>query len=264
VLALTVLAAAAWACGRRWRVPAQWLCSLGTARPSGQAALLVLAVAVVGGYLVSSWSGAVWSATAPRYLLPLYTLTPLAARALFPADATRLRLIWGVIVALLLMGANLLVSGSAPPLQRLQPIATRLLALGVRSVDGDYWIVYRLAWISNERLVPVVVTPTRRLGLNRYPPYLMLASRASPGAWVLPAGSHTERVLRACLRRHRREYRRFDFDGLVIYAPLAAPQICVVVPQGWPAASTQAANQIPPRPAGAHRRLRLLLAARVE
>jgi 4-amino-4-deoxy-L-arabinose transferase-like glycosyltransferase len=63
-----------------------WMNVPGTRR-TGEIAVLTLGVLMIVNFLFSSWSTSSWSETDPRYLLPLYTLTPLALRALFPRAA---------------------------------------------------------------------------------------------------------------------------------------------------------------------------------
>lgn len=198
--------------------------------PRGDAALLLLGLTTIGSYLGSTWSSSSWSATDPRYLLPLYTLMPMVARSLVGTAASpRWLARTGTAMLIWLCGA-LLVTSVGQREGDLGPLAGRLAADGTRVVYGNYWDVYRLAFASDERLLPVVVTPDRELGLNRYRPYLRRAATARPGAWVVGRGSPLDSALHTCFITHRIRYLRFAYGqdaSLTVYTRLAAPWICL-------------------------------------
>jgi len=99
------------------------------------------------------------------------------------------------------------------------PLARTLVAHGDEAVYGDYWVVWRLAFESGERLIPVVT-----LGLTvdhnprgaRYAPYLARAAHARRWAYILPdryAGAFVAR-----LRRDHIAYRRWRWgDSSLFY-----------------------------------------------
>jgi 4-amino-4-deoxy-L-arabinose transferase-like glycosyltransferase len=115
-------------------------------------------------------------------------------------------------VAVLVLAATLLVTGIG--LQRiyavselepsgyrvgnvgdLGPAIAELDRLGVDRVHGDYWVAYRLAFETEER---IIATPS--WGIDRYPPYTD-AVRASPrSAWVVDAGAQRDALLAALAR----------------------------------------------------------------
>lgn len=198
--------------------------------PAGEAALLLLGLTAIGSYLGSTWSSSSWSATDPRYLLPLYTLVPLLARALVRTGSSPPRhACIGIALLIWLCGA-LLVTSAGQREADLGPLAGRLVADGIRAVYGNYWDVYRLAFASDERLLPVVVTPDRELGLNRYVPYIRRAATARPGAWVVGRGSPLDGALHTCLVHHRMHYLRFAYvqdAALSVYTRLTTPWICL-------------------------------------
>lgn len=178
----------------------RWCASFTGSRPSGEGALLVLALTLVCAYLLSSWSSSRWSATEPRYLLPLYTLVPLVVRAIFPARASRQRLLLGWTIGMAVtVGGLVAIGSSAPTVADAGPLAASLRAEGAGAVFGDYWLVYTVAFASHERLLPVVVQPDLSLGLNRYAPYLSRGLNDPHPIWVAPAGSALEGALRRCL-----------------------------------------------------------------
>jgi hypothetical protein len=196
----------------------------------GGASLLVVALVATGSYLCSSWSSSSWSATDPRYLLPLYTLTPLLLRGLLPRTSPRWgRWAGGIAIALALTW-GISVNLSAPPVVSLSSLAGLLEQQGTQVVYGNYWDVYRLAFVSDERLVPVVATPGMGLGLNRYPAYLQRAARATVGAWIVLPHSRAEWALRTCLQRRHLAYQHvvyLDGDRLAVYDRLSSPALCL-------------------------------------
>ena len=115
---------------------------------AGTVSLLTLALTVFTAYLCSSWSSSSWSATDPRYLLPLYTLAPLVLQGLGPVPTSRLVCRLGGCVVVLALAGGLVVNLSAPPVASLGGLANRLDALGTQVVYGNYWDVYRLAFVS--------------------------------------------------------------------------------------------------------------------
>ena len=213
-----------------WRPLSFRVRSTGVTCPVGGASLLMLALVTAGSYLCSSWSSSSWSATDPRYLLPLYTLTPLLLRGLLPRICPRWgRWAGGIAIALALtwgMSVNL----SAPPVASLSSLAGQLERQGTQVVYGNYWDVYRLAYVSDERLVPVVATPGMGMGLNRYPAYLQRAARATSGAWIVLPNSRAEWALRTCLQRRHLAYQHvvyLDGDRLAVYGRLSSPALCL-------------------------------------
>ena len=83
----------------------------------------------------------------------------------------------------------------------------------IDAVYGDYWVAYRIAFESQER---IIATPS--WGIDRYEPYTARV-RASPRvAWVVEAGSQRDALLR----------RLGELD--VRAAELAAGEFAVVIP----------------------------------
>jgi hypothetical protein len=163
-----------------------------TAR-QGTAALLLLALCYAAAFALSKQQDVF---TAPRYLFPLYSVTPLlvasaaralrrvstattvlrspAPRALLPVAALLAILIWS------LAGTAALTPRATAARDHGRWIAGRdeaLLALlrahQVQTViSNDYWEGLRLTYASGETIITVMVTPEGHLGFNRYQPYV--------------------------------------------------------------------------------------------
>lgn len=84
------------------------------------------------------------------------------------------------------------------------PLVSKLLSRGDQAVYADYWIAWRLAFASDERLIPVV-TLGEHVDHNprgaRYPPYLARAAHVQRWAYIVP-----DRYLPALEARLRREH----------------------------------------------------------
>ncbi len=233
LLALGVLILAAVLVIARWSTIVRWLRSLLSPVPAGEGALLMLAFSLCAGYLLSNWSSSQWSASDPRYLLPLYTLLPLALRGAIPRpeSAGRLRRAAGAALLCLLVGMGIAANAvAAPTVDNVRPLAAVLETQGIRAVYGDYWLVYRLAYVSDERLIPVVLAPDLTLGLNRYSPYLAQARASRHAAWVVSAGSVMERDLEACLGNYHASTRPTRYGSYVIIDAIHATSCGMLAP----------------------------------
>lgn len=129
------------------------------------------------------------------------------------------------MVAIMAVALALNVYGSAhyEAPSRVTPLAAALVARGDGAVYCLYWLAWRLAFESGERLIPVV---TDGLAVdphdngNRYPPYLARARTVRRWAYVLPYDVGAPQ-LEALLRRDNVPYSRWRwgndsvFDGPV-------------------------------------------------
>ncbi|MGH2516877.1 MAG: hypothetical protein ACRDHP_14590, partial [Ktedonobacterales bacterium] len=163
------------------------------ARRHGELALLVLGACYAGAFALSSQQDIF---ATPRYLLPLFTATPLVVaqfeRALdglriqFATRAPAAVPIWlaPLLVALLCIW-NLAGNIALTPLQTAArdhgiwvtgTDATLLRTLvGDRVhtvISNDYWEGMRLTFESGETIITVMMTPQGHPGFNRYQPYV--------------------------------------------------------------------------------------------
>ena len=210
LLALAALALASTAARliRRWRALFGWNAdkqSASAMRLQGQLALLVLGACYLAGFLFTR-DPAVYAA--PRYLLPLYTLTPLVigeawlwlrrsrvARRLARTPRARLSvaalglavlLAWnvaGVVGVTPAMTAGI-EHGQRVPGQNAALLST-LTARHVHTViTSSYWIGYTLCYESGEAVIPVMSGPDGRMGYNRYPSYVARGLRDPAPAYI--------------------------------------------------------------------------------
>ncbi len=218
--------------------------------PPADAPLAALLLTVFALYLGSRYKALSWTTRDPRYLLPIYTCVPyLLACALgesigdrrwsierrrircgqrwprMPHVGNRLSPITyrlsTLVVALAVNVYGAAHFGELPSstFADVAPLARTLVARGDEAVYGDYWVVWRLAFASGERLIPVVT-----LGLTvdhnprgaRYPAYLARAAHARRWAYILP--DRDVPMFLARLRRQHRPYRRWRWgDSSTFY-----------------------------------------------
>ena len=192
--------------------------TLASPRPAPDAALLVLTVVNVLAFLSSSWGAEQWSSTQPRYLLPLYGVTPLLIRGALPA-VPRWRH-WLAVSALLLglCAINLYVDSTAFPRPDLQPLAALLESHRIAVIYGDYWTVYPVMYVSNERIIGIAVRDDLgNLHNNRYSPYLRLAAASRHLAWVVQIGSTLQTSLLQCFATLHSTYGVLTWEDQRIY-----------------------------------------------
>jgi len=163
-----------------------------TAR-QGTAALQLLALCYAAAFALSKQQDVF---TAPRYLFPLYSVTPLlvasaaralrrmstaitvlrlpAPRALLPVAPLLAILIWSLAgTAALTPRATAARDHGRWITGRDDALLALLHAHQVQTViSNDYWEGLRLTYASGETIITVMVTPEGHLGFNRYQPYV--------------------------------------------------------------------------------------------
>jgi hypothetical protein len=74
----------------------------------------------------------------------------------------------------------------------LGPAIAALDRAGVTEVYADYWVAYRLAFETEER---IVASPS--WGIDRYPPYTARVEAAARPAWVVTVGPQLDALVAA-------------------------------------------------------------------
>ena len=172
-----------------------------------RALLVLLLLAVPAVFVLSRFRELV---TEPRYLLPLYSTIPLFAVSLVCQRGTARRtggaLVFAAVLGLNMYGiAGLNASlnlpdtavGSTP--QNREVLASFLLDRGLDRVYTDYWIAYPLAFETQERVLPSVISG----GFNRYIPYAYYVSVSENPGFVFISGSKEELSFSRSWRRGR-------------------------------------------------------------
>jgi len=198
-------------------------------RPHGErdGVLALFVVCSLLFYILSHYATIHASTISSRYLLPLYTATPLVFDLLLPRRPKRA----AIVTASTVLGILLLISSSltfaATPRTSITPLVQRLEADGVRAFySNDYWLVYRISFESHERIIGVGVQNSLHIGLIRVSDYVRAARRVSARqiAWIFyrlrPDG---ERNFRRILRRYHISTRRFTWKSWTVYDNLSRP-----------------------------------------
>ncbi len=180
-------------------------------------------------FFVLSRFGAGWSSTSlPRYLLPLYTVTPLVVDMLIPRASGRRATGVALLSVGLLCLAGLSLTMDLPGNERAQrPIDGLVRVLhedGVRAAYTNYWIAYRLSFESQGRIAGLPVNGLR-LARVRIPGDLATAAHLPTNhlAWIVYRDSPDERAFRRLLRRRHINAHRVAWEGLVVYDHLSRP-----------------------------------------
>lgn len=123
-----------------------------------------------------------------RYLVPMFGLAALSAAAGLQVVATRTRLGAAVLLMMCLGG---FAAGQARWYGRLvaddsdRQIVACLEAQGVSAGIADYWIAYRMTFLSDER---IIVVPDER-GFDRYARYRAIVAAAPEVARIVRVSS---------------------------------------------------------------------------
>jgi hypothetical protein len=141
-------------------------------------------------------SGSYFDAQSYRYLMPLHAALP-AVYAVGIDSLLRASRAAGVILLIAVVG--MFTYQQADWYRRLQPdvesttILDCLRGAGVRAAYADYWLSYKLTFLSGEQ---VIVSPVN--GVDRYPPYtsFVRAHAAAPTIQKLPADAACDAVLK--------------------------------------------------------------------
>jgi hypothetical protein len=134
-------------------------------------------------------SGAFIDAQSYRYLMPLHAALPVVYAVGIEAVSRASRLAG---VALLAALAAVFVWQQADWYRRLQPdreahaLIDCLDAAGARAAYADYWLSYKLTFLTGER---IIVSPVN--GVDRYPPYTTFADAQTEAPTIerLPGGA---------------------------------------------------------------------------
>jgi len=199
-------------------------------------ALALFAISCLLFFVLSRFGAGGSSTSLPRYLLPLYTVTPLIIDMLVPRVSGRRATGIALLSVGLLCVAGLALTMNSPGNERAQrPIAGLVRVLqedGVRAAYTTYWVAYRVSFESYGRIAGLPVNGPR-LARVRIPGDLTAAARlpANRLAWIVYRDSPGERAFRRRLRRTHTRAHRVVWEGLVVYDQLSRPLRAVGPPQ---------------------------------
>ncbi len=199
-------------------------------RMMGHDGLLALfGVCCVLLFLLTRFGATPWATHLPRYLIPLYTITPLVLDCLIPRVPRRLDIVVAALATGILVTVGAATTLSAGPRIGIVGLTDLLETRQIDVAYANYWLADRLSFLSHEHVLGIAVADNLDLGQVRTPTYLDIAANtpARNLAWVFDSGSSAEKQFRLYLQRHNVHPRRAVIDREVVYyaftTPLRAP-----------------------------------------
>jgi 4-amino-4-deoxy-L-arabinose transferase-like glycosyltransferase len=198
--------------------------------------LALFATACLLVFLVSGFGAKDWATSMPRYLLPLYTITPLVLDCLRARRPGHLKAGATVLALGVLIIGNVAMTLAFRPERALYGPIERLVTLlevrQVRVVYANYWLAYRITFETHERVLGVPITADLRLDRVRIPGYPVVATHtpASRAAWILSAHRPADdRAFRFLLQHEQIRMRRTVWaeTEMVIYDHASRPPCAV-------------------------------------
>jgi hypothetical protein len=199
--------------------------------------LSIFAMCCVLFFIGSSFGAAPAATIMPRYLVPLYTATPIIVHGLaglWTEMRHRARFALGVCALIVVFIASIsaptlppasptAVAGAAPSPPPIDGLIRSLEAHKVRVVYTSYWLAYRITYESGEQVLGIPVKAALQLGQVRIPQDLEVAAHLSGNelAWVFDAGGGDEQAFRHVLRRRHVQAARLRWTTLAIYTSLS-------------------------------------------
>jgi hypothetical protein len=158
-----------------------------------------------------------------RYLLPLYTLTPLVVHRALPRRLPPAALVVGCWLAAILP-LTLATPQTVTPPGPVEGLIRLLEARGVRVVYGNYWTAYQVEFESHERIVGIPVNDLQLARVRALGDLDVAARTPTNGlAWIFAAGGRGERRFHLRLKQLHIDARRVRWAGLAIYDHASRP-----------------------------------------
>jgi hypothetical protein len=200
------------------------------ARPSSAAmhrdSVLALFMATCLLFFLFSGFGAMsWAVSLPRYLIPMYTLTPLVLDCFIPRHPKLLDRWLATLAVGVLIIASVATTLTTQPRAGIAGLTQALEARHVRIAYTGYWLANRIAFETHERVLGVAVTDALALGQERVPAYVRVAARTPSAkvAWIFVAGSAGEQRFRRLMQRQGVHATRLTWDDQAVYVQLSRP-----------------------------------------
>lgn len=135
-----------------------------------------------------------------------------------------LRLVGLLFIAAVFLAGTISIFFELPTVQTAdqgqQKLSHDLLRINVTHFYTDFWSCNRLAFLSKEQLICVVVDNNMQASNRGTPGYDAIVTSDPLSAYVFPVGFVQLTTLSKQAALYPGRYRRFDFDGYVIYQPV--------------------------------------------
>lgn len=186
--------------------------------------LALFAVSSLLFFVLTSFGAMPWAARLPRYLIPLYTVTPLVLDCFIPRQPARLARWIAPVVVGVLIAAGVATTLSTEPRDSIAGLDHLLASQHVQVAYADYWLANRIAFQTHQQVISVPVTDALEVGQERIPGYLDVARHTSARhlAWIFVQGSAGEQRFRPLLRQKHVQARRTTWQGWVVYTDFSS------------------------------------------
>src|SRR5712692_674549 len=104
--------------------------------------------------------------------------------------------------------------------QRQAALISELLRLHDTHIYSEFDICNRLIFLTREQIICSVLDTSLRPGVDRYLPYRAIVRSDPHAAYVFPEHSAQAAAFAQKIALSEGQYRRFDFDGYVVYKPI--------------------------------------------
>ncbi|QBD78479.1 hypothetical protein EPA93_21780 [Ktedonosporobacter rubrisoli] len=211
------------------------------------ARLLLLGSAVLALYLYTFSAAPIdWPGIHARYLIGLLIATPAIIWPLWSAlsSAKKQASIWAhskafislvalAFISIMFLLGSVLTLGELPSTrlanQQDDELIKNLLHIGASHIYTDYWTCNKIAFESKEQIICGVIDNALQPSHNRDAQYYTLVKSDPRSAYVFQANAQNPAVLKK-VAEEPEKYRRFAFNGYVIYQPLAVSSPAGPVP----------------------------------
>ena len=206
-----------------------------TIRQYARLALLGSAGLILVVYALTAAAGQTPGASS-RYLLALFVAAPAVLSPLVESGGrikSALRgfapvwmafrygivLLIGITFLLGTIGILSLLPAAQARSQQQSALVSNLLRVGATRIYSDYWTCDRVIFQSQERIICSVVGDHLQPGYDRYLPYRSILAADPDASYVFLVASPQAVTFAQKMALSRQHYRRFVFDGYVIYQP---------------------------------------------
>lgn len=128
-----------------------------------------------------------------------------------------------VFISITILASTIAMFTSLPSVeadnQQQETLVQDLLRIGATRVYVEYWIGYRLMFLSQEHIICAIPQGLIATGGERYPPYEGIVSADSHAASLFAEGSPDAIAFAMRIAHSKQHYQRLFFDGYVVYRP---------------------------------------------
>ncbi len=188
-------------------------------------ALALFAVSCLLFFVFTHFGAMPWATRSPRYLLPLYTITPLVLDVFIPRHPGRLDRWTAALAVSVLIAAGLTTTLTTEPRPAVDGLTRLLETRHIRVAYTTYWLANRIAFATHEQVLGVPVADDLTLGQERLPSYLALAAHTPTPyiAWIFAVGGPGERHFRQLMQHAHIRAHRTPWENLIVYDTLSKP-----------------------------------------